>query len=184
MLNADRERNRDRLKASIGVAAFHALLGYALITGLGFEVVRAVSDNLKTFDVQEPLPPPLEEQPKPDRASPEEEGAAAPPNLKSEATPVVAPPPKIRLEVPPPVVSAPLPTPRPGNDPTAGAPAVKGPARAAAAQGPAPVAAGAAAGRRNWSAAACATRIIPEALCAPGSREASPSASRCRPTGG
>lgn len=135
MLNADRERNRDRLKASIGVAAFHALLGYALITGLGFEVVRAVSDNLKTFDVQEPLPPPLQEQPKPDRASPEEEGAAAPPNLKSEATPLVAPPPKIRLEVPPPVVSAPLPTPRPGNDPTAGASTVKGPGTGAGGEG-------------------------------------------------
>ena len=135
MPNVDRERNRDRLKASIGVVAFHALLGYALITGLGFEVVRTVSDNLKLFDVQEPIPPPLEEQPKPDLASSEEEGAAAPPNIKSEATPVVAPPPKIRIEVPPPVVSAPLPTPRPGNDPTAGASTVKGPGTGAGGEG-------------------------------------------------
>ncbi|MDP9415125.1 MAG: TonB family protein [Pseudomonadota bacterium] len=120
------ERGRDRIKASLGVLAFHAVLGYALITGLAFEVGRTVSDSLKIFEVEEILPPPLEERPAPEASSPHEEGAAAPPNLASEATPIVAPPPKIRVEVPPPVVAAPLPTQRPGNDPTAGTSTVMG----------------------------------------------------------
>jgi protein TonB len=117
----DRDRNRDRLKAGVGVAVFHALLGYAFITGLGFEVVRTVSDSMKIFDVPEKPPPPVEEPVPALARTAQEEGAAAPPNIKSKASPVVAPPPKVRLDIPPPVVAAPLPTPLPGNDRSAGA---------------------------------------------------------------
>jgi protein TonB len=53
--------------------------------------------------------------------SPQEEGAAAPPNLKAKPSPVVAPPPLVRLKVPPPVVTAPLPSPVTGRDASAGA---------------------------------------------------------------
>ena len=127
MALADRGTNHDRLKAGIGVAVFHALLGYAFITGLGFEVARTVSDSLKVFNVDQPLPPPPIEEPRPAEATSEEEGAAAPPNIRSQATPVVAPPPKIRLDVPPPVTAAPLPTPLPGNDTSAGASDKAGP---------------------------------------------------------
>lgn len=96
-------QNPDRLKAVIGVAAFHALLGYALISGLGYQVARDVSENLKVFDVSEPPPPPPEEEPAPKERTKEPEGAAAPPSIKA----IVAPPPKIRLPVPPPVQTAP-----------------------------------------------------------------------------
>lgn len=121
------DRNGDRLKAALGVAAFHALLGYAFITGLGTRVVTHVGDSLKAFDVLPEPPPPLE-QPRPEsKRTPEKEGAAAPPNLKSKPSPVVAPPPQVRLKVPPSVVTAPLAGPIIGNDRSAGAAAVPGP---------------------------------------------------------
>lgn len=125
----DRERNRDRIKAGIGVAVFHALLGYALITGLGYEVVRQVSDNLKVFKVApEPPPPPPVEKSIPAKIRTETpEGAAAPPSLKAQPSAIVAPPPKVRLPVPPPVAAVPEPTPVPtGTDTSAGVSSVDG----------------------------------------------------------
>lgn len=121
--------NHDRTKAVIGVTAFHALLGYVLVVGLGFQLPEQVTDNFKVFDVpQEPLPPPIVEPPPPETKAKEPEGAASPPNIKSQPTPVVAPPPKVKLKVPPEIVTAPkaLPVP-PGNDPTAGSSNVAGP---------------------------------------------------------
>lgn len=122
---ADQQHNRDRIKAAIGVAAFHLLLGYALVTGLGFEVARQVNERLRIFDVTEPLPPPIEEE-KPAPAKVDKpEGAAAPPNIVSKASPVVAPPPEVKLKVPPPVIAAP--TTGTGSDRSAGAADVVGP---------------------------------------------------------
>jgi protein TonB len=119
---------RDRLKAGTAVVLFHLLLGYALLTGLGTRITSGISDNLKVFQVPpEAPPPPLPDvQPAKER-TPQEEGAAAPPNLKSRPTPIVAPPPKIRLDVPPPVTTAPLPSPINGSDASAGASNVPGP---------------------------------------------------------
>jgi protein TonB len=51
-----------RLTAIIIVALLHALLGYAFVTGLAFNVVKKVAADLKTFNVEEP-PPPEEEPP-------------------------------------------------------------------------------------------------------------------------
>jgi protein TonB len=111
--------NRDRLKSAAGVAAFHALLGYALITGLGYELPAEVREKLEVFDVIEPPPPPIE-KPIPARVRVEApEGAASPPSLKANPTPIVAPPP---------VVTVPEPTPVPeGTAPTAGVAAIAGP---------------------------------------------------------
>jgi protein TonB len=125
MATAERQKNLDRAKALVGVALFHAALGYALITGLGYEVVREISDNLRVFDVPEPVPPPIEEPPPPQPKAEKAEGEASPPNLVSKASPVVAPPPKIKLKVPPPVVAAPVP--KEGNDRSAGSANVPGP---------------------------------------------------------
>jgi protein TonB len=111
------DRIPDRVKSALGVAVCHALLGYALVTGLGFEVlIEDPRAELKLFDVPNPPPPP----PVPERApSKAEEGAAAPPNLKARPVPVVAPPPEVRLEVPPPIVAAPAAA--EGNLPRSGA---------------------------------------------------------------
>jgi periplasmic protein TonB len=127
MTQADRTRNYDRVKASVGVAALHALLGYVLVVGLGFEPPKQLSDKLKVFNVLEPPPPPIEEAPAPKQKSKAEEGEAAPPNLRARPTPAIAPSPKIQLKVPPPIVTAPVPSPLTGSDRSAGNADIPGP---------------------------------------------------------
>lgn len=83
---------------SIGlVAALHALLGYAFITGLAFNVIKKVSSDLKTFDVQE-APPPKAAPPPP------------PPKTVVQPPPVVTPPPIVQVQTvtAPQVISVPV----------------------------------------------------------------------------
>ncbi|PTQ12072.1 energy transducer TonB [Sphingomonas oleivorans] len=104
----EQERSYDRIGSALGVALLHLLLGYAFISGLRLDFVRSVSDGLKLFDVPlEPPRPPREEAIRAEARAPE--GRAAPPNLRARPAPVVAPPPKVRLDVPPPVAAAPVP---------------------------------------------------------------------------
>lgn len=126
------EDNRDRMTSALGVAIFHALIGYAFIAGLGFDVVATVRDELKTFDVTETLPPPPEVVLPPaekgqsqKRQTPDPEGAASPANLRDTPSPIVAPVPEIRLPIPPPVTAAPVAG--QGNADAAGAADVPGP---------------------------------------------------------
>jgi protein TonB len=79
-----------RVVALTLVAVIHAVLGYALLTGLSYKIVKQVAAELKTFDIEEPPPPP--EEPPPPQDVPE-----SPP-------PIVAPPPLIRTSTPPPIV--------------------------------------------------------------------------------
>jgi protein TonB len=123
------ELRQDRVKAGVGVVALHALLGYALVTGLGFEVVRTAGENLKLIDIkaEPPPPPPLEESRPAKAAAPKEEGAASPQSMRANPSPVVAPKPKIRLKVPPlPTVEKKTPVP-PGSATSAGVSNVPGP---------------------------------------------------------
>lgn len=99
-------RNADRIKAIAPVVAIHAALGYALVYGLVASSPEQASERLKLFDVLVEPPPPITEQPA-DIASPEPEGAAAPPSLPP--TPVVAPTPEIPVPAKPPIVAAPTP---------------------------------------------------------------------------
>jgi protein TonB len=107
--------NRDRLKSAGVVGLIHALIGYALLTGLGYGPADAVPEALKLFNIAEPPPPPPPAKParpdiekKPRKAKPKnEEGAASPANLRNTPTQIVAPPPEIRLPVPPPIPAAP-----------------------------------------------------------------------------
>lgn len=122
---------RDRAISIAGVALIHAALGYALLRGLGYAPPIAPLENLTVFDVapEPPPPPPVipdvapakNKEPRPDRP----EGAASPPNLRDTPTPVVVPPPVIRLELPTPIVAAPIAG--TGNRPSAGAADVPGP---------------------------------------------------------
>src|SRR4249919_1591707 len=118
--------NRDRSGAIAAVIAIHAALLFALLHISGRIDLTDPQSALQVFDLESatlPAPPPPQqrEQPKPK----EKEGGSAPKNIASEATPVVAPRPKI---VTPPVQEiAAAETPRKGATPTQGASDVRGP---------------------------------------------------------
>jgi periplasmic protein TonB len=134
--HTDSRKRQDRIIAIVAVVALHAALGYALVTGLAYEVAQKVSDNLKVFDVQEEPPPPPVEEPVPATRDDAAEGAASAPNIKSRPTPVVAPPPKVKQQVRSPVVSVPEKTPVPtGSDPSAGNAPVAGPGSGSGGEG-------------------------------------------------
>jgi protein TonB len=79
-------------------------------------------------------PPPLARRIVPHRTpARKREGAASPPNLKSRATDIVAPPPVIPLPAPPPLIAAPVAG--TGTDPSAGASTRPGPGTGAGGQG-------------------------------------------------
>lgn len=73
------------------------VLGYALVSGLAYSVVKQAAEDLKTFDVEDEPPPPPEEPP-----PPPEQNTPPPPQ-------VVAPPPIVRTNtVAPPIISTPV----------------------------------------------------------------------------
>ena len=43
----------NRTVAIVVVALIHALLGYAIVTGLAYNVIKTAAEDLKTFDVEE-----------------------------------------------------------------------------------------------------------------------------------
>jgi len=109
-----------------GVALVHALLGYALITGLKFELPQRVTDELKLIDVLPPPDPPKPETKVPHKVkSKRPEGEASPPNLRAEPTQIVPPPPKIEVPAPNPLPVAPIGG--VGNAPSAGSADIPGP---------------------------------------------------------
>ena len=109
------------------VVAIHAALAFAFLNLSGTIDLADPQDALRVFDVNDvppPVPPPPPQQaerPKPK----EEEGGSSPQNIRSEATPVVAPEPRIALPVPVPIATTE--TPREGAAPTQGAADVRGP---------------------------------------------------------
>jgi protein TonB len=103
MAQVDQGRGGQRLGSATAVAALHSALAYLLLAGFGVTVPTAPERVIKIFDVALPPPPPAPEE-KPVEAAAKHsarEGAAAPANLKSSASPVVAPPPRLPLDPPP-----------------------------------------------------------------------------------
>lgn len=124
MAYADQSMSSRRVVAIGIVALLHAVIGYAFVTGLAYNVVKKVAQDLKTFDVEEEPPPPEELPPPP------------PPEQKIEPPPVLAPPPIVSVPSPappivqtvreaPPVVITPTapPAPPPPPKPSVAAPA-------------------------------------------------------------
>lgn len=118
MAYADQSMSSRRVVAIVIVALLHAVLGYAFITGLAYNVVKKVAQDLKTFDVEEEPPPPEEEPPPPppDTPLPEPPPFVPPPIVAPPVT--IAPPPVIIarppvITPPPPVTQAPPPPPKP-----------------------------------------------------------------------
>jgi protein TonB len=110
MLQMSRE-NKERAASATAVAVFHALLLYALLTSLGFNLDRARDEELKLIQVAKPPPPPLAKPARPHvekkarRPRPKDpEGAAAPAGLRNTPTDIVAPP--TPIPVPPPLPAA------------------------------------------------------------------------------
>ncbi|SNS64512.1 outer membrane transport energization protein TonB [Sphingomonas laterariae] len=95
MAYADQSMSSRRVVAIGIVALLHAVIGYAFVTGLAYNVVKKVAQDLKTFDVEEEPPPPEELPPPP------------PPEQKVEPPPVLAPPPIVQVQnvAPPPVTT-------------------------------------------------------------------------------
>lgn len=93
----------DRAKAIVAVVAVHVALAAVILSGLNVRMVSAAVERLKTFDIIQPPPPP----PAPPPAAPKPaqmKKAAGAPAKKAEATPVVAPQP--RIPVPSPIPAA------------------------------------------------------------------------------
>ena len=110
-----KELSGNKTLSIILVVILQFALGYAIVTGLAYNVIKKAAQDLKTFDVEE-QPPPPEEPPPPPKDMPD-----VPP-------PPVTPPPLVRLQAPtppiqiqeappppviPPVVHAPPPPPPP-----------------------------------------------------------------------
>lgn len=153
-----REPHRERIASAIGVAIFHALLGYWLLSGLGIDAPGGAGRTLKVFDVPAPPPPPPAEEAETKAPAEAEEGAAAPPDLVSDPAPVVAPEPEIPLPVPPPLVAAPVPG--PGADPDAGASDRPGPGTGAGGVGAGAGAGGEGSGRGGGGGVAVRARHL------------------------
>lgn len=100
MAYADQPTMSTRKVVSIGlVVLLHALIGYAFITGLAYNVVKSKLEELKVVDVNDQPPPPPQKPPPP------------PPEQKIEPPPIVAPPPVVQVQnlAPPPVLAPPPP---------------------------------------------------------------------------
>jgi protein TonB len=97
------------MAASVGVALFHLLLAYALLSGLTVDLTDRPSEALEVFDVATISPPP----PAPEVSHPSRAAGAASP--ASTALPPITAPAPTRLEVSAPVVATTLPTPPQGS---------------------------------------------------------------------
>jgi protein TonB len=87
-----KEIGGNRTMAIILVVVIQFALGYAIVTGLAYNVIKKAASDLKTFDVEE-QPPPPEEPPPPPKDMPK-----VPP-------PPITPPPLVRMEAPPPPIT-------------------------------------------------------------------------------
>jgi protein TonB len=125
---------RDKGGAIAAVIAIHAGLLLAFLHLSGKVDLADPQSALRVFNLSQPPPPPpppprQKQQPKPK----EKEGGAAPKNVKSEATPVAAPKPKIVVPPVPQIAAAEIP--RKGTAPTQGASDLRGPGTGAGGAG-------------------------------------------------
>lgn len=126
---------RDKTGAIAAVVAIHAGLLFAFLNLSGKLDLANPQSVLRVFDVNEvppPTPPPPSAQTQQSKPK-EKQGGSAPRNIKSEATPVVTPKPRIETPTPQKIVAAEIP--RQGTAPTQGASTVPGPGTGAGGSG-------------------------------------------------
>jgi protein TonB len=111
-----KEISGNRTLAIIMVVVLQFALGYAIVTGLAFNVIKKAAQDLKTFDVEEQPPPPEEPPPPPKDMPKVPPPPVTPPPLVRMQAPeppiqtVTAPPPPVQI---PPVIAAPPAPPAP-----------------------------------------------------------------------
>jgi protein TonB len=127
--------NKDRGGAMAAVAAIHAGLIFALLHLSGTIALPTPQDAMRVFDISEAPPPPPPPPPPQQREQqrPEEEEGGSPANIRSQATPVVAPKPRVEPQRPNPIVVAEIPN--QGAAPTQGTADVRGPGTGAGGTG-------------------------------------------------
>lgn len=150
---------KDRAGTLAVVALIHLGLGYAFLnlSGTMQVIERQIIPQLIDIDLVEPEPP-IVEVPLREEAAPEEEGEASPENIRSTATPVTAPKPRIELPVPPPMPVTE--TPNIGSDPTQGAAERPGPGTGAGGVGSGTGAGGSGSGTGGGGGAAVRAAVV------------------------
>ena len=124
---------RDKSGAIVGVIAVHAALLFALLNLSGTIDVRdKPQSSLSVIDLANPPPPPPPQPQEPARPT-EREGASSPANIRSQATPVVAP--KPRIQTPPVQKIVASEAPKIGTQSTQGSSSVAGPGTGAGGTG-------------------------------------------------
>jgi len=97
----------DKAKAIGAVVAVHAALAFIILSGLNVRMIQETVDRMKTFNVEQPPPPPPRQPPPKPTPKPEAmKREAGAPARKAEATPVVAPQPKLAVRSP--IVASPI----------------------------------------------------------------------------
>ena len=153
---------RDRAATLTFVALLHVGLMFALVNLSPPIRDKLPQEVVEIFDVTVPPPPPeeaikVEPIPAPKQDAPkDEEGAASPKNIRTQATPVVAPKPPIALPVPPPMPVTQ--TPNVGSDRTQGASNVVGPGTGAGGVGTGTGSGGSGSGTGGGGSGGIATR--------------------------
>ena len=120
--------NKDKGGAMAAVLVIHAGLAFALLHMSGTVPLDDPQRALQVFDITDvppPTPPPPPPPKQAEKPKPKEEEGGSAPNIKSQATPIVAPKPRIELPVKPTVTVTE--TPAQGAAPTQGAAPVRGP---------------------------------------------------------
>lgn len=129
MSYADQKMSGNRITALVIVAILHIVLGYALVTGLAYDVVKKAVQRVTTVDIKEevkkePPPPPkkLDLPPPPPVVVPPPKVTITPP--QQQITIVDTPPPP--APPPPPVLAPPAAPPPPRFTPKGATPKGRG----------------------------------------------------------
>jgi protein TonB len=127
MSYADQKMSGNKVTALVIVAILHIILGYALVTGLAYDVVKKAVQRVTTVDIKEevkkePPPPPkkLDLPPPPPIVVPPPKTTITPP--RQQITTVSEPPPPPPPIIVPPPPSAPPPPPPPRFTPKGATP--------------------------------------------------------------
>src|SRR5262249_26575225 len=107
-----KEISGNRTMAIILVAVIQLGLGYAIVTGLAYNVIKKTVQDLKTFNVEE-QPPPPEPPPPPPKDMPDVPPPPSAPPAVVNLAPTVTP----QIQVVPQVVPAPIAPPPPVQPP-------------------------------------------------------------------